>query len=454
MENEYEIDFTELLESKSYPVIRKLFRDMNAADIADVLEEFDFSEQIMCFRLVERTKRADVFSYLEIDFQKTLLEELNDSVVISVLNQMDAVDRTRLLEDLDAEVSNSIILRLDPEERQLAWKLLSYPEDSVGRIMSPEFLALRKDMQVNEAIEYVRWNASRYDEELVNQLFVVSEQGKYLGEISLVGLLLSDPTTQPVQNVMEKSTVLLAATDDREIAVDQFRQYDLTLMPVVDEHEQLVGIVHSEDIFQVAEEEASEDIQQFGGTEALEMSYFNTTLLSLLKKRAGWLAVLFVGGIVTGEAIKYYDDIFTKMSFLIIFLPLIISSGGNSGSQAASLIIRAIAIRDMEISDWRKVLLREFITGLGLGLILGALGFLISKFWGFENVVGVIVSLSLIGIVIFGAVAGSMLPFLLQRLKLDPAVCSSPLVASLVDVFGIIIFSNVAILATKYFVAS
>lgn len=440
-----------LLSERNFSAIRKGFKEYNPTDIAEVVDGEDISDQIMYFRLIERSKRAEAFTYLDIDDQKNLLEELNDSVVISVMNQMDPVDRTKLLEDLTPEISNSIILKLDPEERQLAWKLLSYPEDSVGRIMSPEFVALKKNMLVNQAIEYVRWNASRYSEELLNQIFVVSSSGEYLGEISLVGLLLADPTSQPVGEVMETGFSLLNATDDQETAVDVFRKYDRTLMPVVDESNVLVGVVHSEDVFAVAEEEASEDIQQFGGVEALDVSYFNTGLASLIKKRAGWLAVLFIGGIVTGKAIKYYDAAFDTMAFLVVFLPLIISSGGNSGSQAASLIIRGIAIRDMELSDWYRVLVRESITGLGLGLFLGFLGFVCSIFWGFNYSVGIIVAISLLGIVIFGAIAGSMLPFALQRLKLDPAVCSSPLVASLVDVVGVVIFANVALLIAQYF---
>ena len=433
------------LEKRSFAGIRTMLRGLDAADIAHQFKSLAVSESIVLFRLIDRARRAEVFAFLELDQQESLLEELPDVVVISVLDAMEPVDRTRLLESLDPEISNRIILKLSPEERQMAWQLLSYPEDSVGRMMTPEFLSLRSSITVSQAIEDIRWNASNFSKDMILHLFVVDENGKYVGDISLAALFVADPTSQAILEIMDPPTGILNAFDDQELAVDAFRKYDEPIIPVLDERGVLIGVVHADEVFDAAEEEASEDIQQFGGSEALEDSYFQTSIPTLLKKRAGWLAILFAASTLTSETLKAYEHTLEVMSFLILFLPLIVSSGGNSGSQASALIIRGIAVREMELGDWHKVFRREITVGLGLGLILGTLGYFWSIIWGMEQYIAVIVATSLLCVVIFGAVVGSMLPFLLKRLGLDPAVCSSPLIASVSDVVGILIFFNIAI---------
>ena len=438
------------LSEKRFSHLRHAFRECEFADVADSIKEFQIDQSIVLFRLIPKARRAEVFAYLPFDLQEKLLEELPDEFVISILNEMEPVDRTRLLESLDLDISNRIILKLAPEERQVAWQLLSYPEESVGRIMSPEFLTLTADMRASDAIEHVRWNASRFPEERILHLFVLDDQKRYMGDVSLATLLIADPTSTPVSEIMDRSYAAISVYADREVAVDSFRKYDRTYIPVVDDQSVLLGVVQAEDVFDVAEEEASEDIQQFGGIEALEESYFETDVLTLLRKRAGWLSILFIGGLLTSAALKTYNSTFTAMNFLVFFLPLIISSGGNSGSQAASLIIRGIAVREMDSKDWARVLSRELITGIGLGVILGLLGICCAWFWGYDVIVAIILAISLVGVVVFGAVVGSMLPFSLKRVGLDPAVCSSPLVATFVDVVGVVIFSNVAIAVTQY----
>ncbi len=437
------------LEARQFNQLRQAFRSLEVADIAEAIKEFEISQCIVLFRLIPKSRRAEVFAYLPFDRQEEMLEQLPDVLVVSILNEMEPVDRTRLLEGLDPDISNRIILKLTPEERQVAWQLLSYPEDSVGRIMSPEFMTLRAEMRASNAIEHVRWNASRFPEERILRLFVVDEDGRYLGDVSLAALLIADPSSQPVSEIMDSSYTALSVYDDRESAVDAFRKYDRSYIPVVDEDNVLLGVVQADDVFDVAEEEASQDIQQFGGIEALEESYFQTDIFTLMRKRAGWLSILFIGGLFTSAALKTYNDTFTAMSFLIFFLPLIISSGGNTGSQAASLIIRGIAVRDMELRDWGRVLRRETITGVALGIILGVLGICCAWFWGYDAIVALIIAVSLVGVVLFGAIVGSMLPFILKRVGLDPAVCSSPLVATFVDGIGVVIFSNVAIAVTR-----
>ncbi len=439
------------LEQRKYIALRSRFKHLEPADIAEAMEELDASRCTLAFRLIASERKAEVFSYLPFEQQQSLLDVFPDDAVTVLLNEMEPVDRTQLLEDLPPELSSKFIERLDPEERGMAWRLLSYPEDSVGRMMSPEFFSTLAGIRVSEAIEHVRWNAARYPEEALNQIFVVDAQGKYLGDVSIGALFVAEDNNDLVENIVGSSYVTLSAYDDREVAVDAFRKYDKSAIAVIDDVGCLVGLVSSDEVFDVAEEEATEDIQQFGGSASLEDSYFQTALIVLLRKRAGWLAVLFLGGLWAGRALKGFEDAIASYAFLVFFLPLIISSGGNTGSQAASLVIRSLAIREFNLKDWYRVLAREVVTGIGLGIVLGCMGFTCALFWGLSPIVGGIVFLSLIGVVLFGTVIGSMLPFILKKVGLDPAVSSSPLIASLVDLFGILIFFNIALLVMKHF---
>ena len=444
-------ELIEALDGRRYIALRSRFKHLEAADIAESMCDLDAGMCALAFRLISSERKAEVFSYLPSEQQQGLLDIFPDDAVTVLLNEMEPVDRTQLLEDLPPELSSKFIERLNPEERGMAWRLLSYPEDSVGRIMSPEFFSTLAGIRVSEAIEHVRWNAARYPEEALNQIFVVDADGKYLGDVSIGALFVAEDNNDLVENIVGSSYVTLSAFDDREMAVDSFRKYDKSALAVIDDNNILVGLVSSDDVFDVAEEEATEDIQQFGGIASLEDSYFQTSLMVLLKKRAGWLALLFLGGLFSGKALRNYEEAIASYAFLVFFLPLIISSGGNTGSQAASLVIRSLAIREFDLEDWYRVLGREILTGVGLGVVLGVMGFFCTLFWGLSATVGGIVFLSLIGVVIFGTIMGSMLPFLLKRVGLDPAVSSSPLIASLVDLFGILIFFNIAIFVMKHF---
>ncbi len=442
----------EALQQKNYNHLRQMLKTTEVADIAEACAEIDVVENMALLRLVPKLRRAQVFSHLPLERQELLLAELPDVAITSLLNEMEPDDRTKLLEELNPEIATKVIQKLTPNERRVAWQLLSYPENSVGRLMTPEFVAVPIGMNVSDAIEYIRWNASRYSEDLLNKIFVVDPQSIYVGDVSLAGMLIADPTSQPVENIINKTQVYLSANDDQEKAVDYFRKYGRTIIPVIDEKNTLLGVVTADDVFDVAEEEATEDIQQFGGTATLEDSYFETPLWMMLRKRAGWLSVLFLGELFTGTAMRHYDDAIASMRYLVYFVPLIISSGGNSGSQAASLIIRGLAVREMMLRDWRRIFGREIMMGLGLGSILGLLGLLRALTWGQGPQVGIIVALSLVCVVIFGAVVGAMLPFLFKRLNLDPAVSSSPFIASLVDLFGIVIFFEIAVFVTRNYI--
>ena len=442
-------DLIEMIEMRNFADIRSCFNNSESADISECLQECSIKYSIPLLRMVPKEKRAEVFSYLPIETQKELLESLPDIVVESILNKMEPVDRNHLLEDLPEEVRVNKIAMLDPDERSMAWKLLSYPEDSVGRIMSPEFLAIDKDITVRDALADLRWRSAKIRETLLHHILVVDCNGELQGHLNLATLVTCDPDTLKVSELADSIPYSISALDDEGVAVDYFRKYDRPYVPVVNEHNLLVGIVEADDIFDVAEEEATEDIQSFGGQASLEDSYLQTPIHVLLRKRGSWLAMIFLLMMFTANVLQVYEASF-EMKFILIFLPLIISSGGNSGSQAASLIIRGLAVKDITLNDWKKVFKREAIIGLGLGLLLGLLGFVRVVFLGDHGLLaGSVIGASLIAVVIFGALVGSMLPFMLKALKLDPAVSSSPAIASLVDIFGIFMLFNIAIQFAK-----
>lgn len=439
----------ELLERKDFRAIKTLFKASETADVGDAINDASISDSTTLFRLIPRTRRARVFSYLNLDVQEMMLEELPEGVVNPLVNEMEPDDRTKMLEELPFEIRNKIILRLTPEERKIAWQLLSYPEESVGRLMTPDLLEFSPDMKVVDVLERMRWSHTNIPEEQLNFLFVTDKEGRYVGEVSLARLVTADPPTKKVEEIMRKKHVTLNPNDDQSEAVNFFRQYDRNYFPVTDEDGILIGIVTADDVFDVAEEEATEDIQQFGGTATLEDSYFETPIFTLFKKRAGWLAILFIGGTITSTCLRHYEDYTISMAWLVFFLPLIVSAGGNTGSQSASLVIRGLAVREIDVADWHKVMWREIVVGVGLGLVLAVLGYTRALTWDLGNTVGVVVAMTVMFIVCFGAVAGAMLPFLFKRVKLDPAVISSPLLAQMIDIVGVVIFYNIALYVVK-----
>lgn len=442
-------DIKKLMDGKDYKELRSLLSSLEIADISELFEELSLSYSIAFFRMVPKDRRTEVFSFLNFDKQQSMLERMPQLVVASILNEMEPVDRTQFLEDLPEEERAKNISLLEPSERNMAWKLLSYPEDSIGRIMSPEFVAVSKESTVKDVMADIRWNSERVRESLLNHIFVVDDKGKLEGHLNLSSLVIADPISMKVSELLDPTIYAVSVHEEEEAAVDYFRKYDRPYIPVVDREDVLVGIIEADIIFDVAEEDATEDIQAFGGQASLEESYLQTPVFTLFKKRGGWLASIFLMMMFTANVLQAYEDSFA-MGFVLIFLPLIISSGGNSGSQAASLIIRGLAVRDIEMEDWSKVLRREIVMGLCLGLVLGFLGFMRVVWIGDHGLIaGLTIASSLVSIVTFGAVAGSMLPFILKSMNLDPAVSSSPVIASLVDIFGIFILFNIAIQLTK-----
>jgi magnesium transporter len=374
--------------------------------------------------------------------------------VVGILNEMSPDDRTALLEELPSAAARQLIKLLTPEERNIAQALLGYPEGSVGRLMTPDLIAVDAGWSVSEVLDYVRENGQ--DSETLNVIYVVDDRGKLLDDIRIREFLLK-PLETKVSDLMEGTFVSLNVTDSQEDAVNIFKKYDRTALPVVDSGGVLVGLVTIDDMLDVAEEEATEDIQKFGGMEAVDEPYMRIPLFMMVRKRAGWLVVLFLGELLTAAAMRHYEAEIAKAVVLTLFLPLIISSGGNSGSQASMLIIRAMALGEVALRDWRRVMRKEILSGFLLGAVLGTVGFLqIAGLSMFVDVYGphwmlvaLTVGCALVGVVMWGSLAGSMLPFILRRAGADPATSSAPFVATMVDVTGLIIYFSIALLIMR-----
>src|SRR6266498_1474748 len=442
-------DLEALIEARDFASLREETRNWPAGDLADLMEPLPVEKEAVVFRLLPRDEAAQVFSYLPIENQQYLLKAMAHEEVVHILNDMSDDHRTELLEELPAQVTQRLLNLLSPEERHRASFLLGYAENSVGRLMTPHFVRVRPNWTVAQALEHIR----RYgeDSETMSLIYVIDEKGKLIDDLRIRQILLAAADT-PISDLMDSRFVALKATDDQEVAVEEFREADLNALPVTDTQGVLIGIVTVDDIFDVAEEEATEDIQKMGGSEALDEPYMDIAIPSMVRKRATWLIVLFLSEMLTATAMGRFETEIAKAVVLSIFVPLVISSGGNSGSQASTLIIRAMALGEVGLRDWWRVMRREILSGLALGAILGTIGIIRISAWHFlfnsygEHwfLLALTVGFALVGIVLWGSLAGSMLPFLLRRIGLDPATSSAPFVATLVDVSGLIIYFTVA----------
>ena len=446
-----EPEIRSMIEARDFAALREVFREWAPADVAEVILDLQEDEQVIIFRVLPHDLAADVFEYLDFDAQQTLLRAMAHEQVGAILNEMSPDDRTALLEELPSAAARQLIQLLTPEERRVAIALLGYPEDSVGRLMTPDFIAINEDWTVQQVLDYVREHGR--DSETLNFIYVVDDRGKLIDDVRMREFLLR-PLTAKISDIRDQEFVALNVTDSQQDALNVFRRYDRAALPVVDSRDTLVGIVTSDDMLDVAEQEATEDIQKLGGSEALDAPYLTIRFPHMIRKRAPWLVILFLSEMLTATAMGFFADEIAKAVVLALFVPLIISSGGNSGSQATTIVIRAMALGEVALRDWWKVMRREVLSGLTLGVILGTIGFLRIAVWSTAfhlygphwPLIGLTIFFSLIGVVMWGTLSGSMLPFVLRRVGLDPAAASAPFVATLVDVTGLIIYFTVAFL--------
>lgn len=443
-----------VVRNRDFSRLRDMVRNRDAGDIAGLLTDMSVEDQVVVFRLLPRKDAAAVFEYLSLDAQETLLRAMAQEDVAALLNNMAPDDRTMFLEELPAAATRQLLALLTPAERSVAVSLLGYPEDSIGRMMTPDYVAVREHWTIQEVLNYIRTHGQ--DSETLNLIYVVDEQGMLIDDIRIREFLLAR-VDAPVSDLMDRRFVALKATDDEETAVQLFREYDRVALPVTDTAGMLIGIVTIDDILDVAEQTATEDIQRIGGSEALDEPYMKIAFWRMIRKRAGWLTALFLGEMLTATAMGAFEAEISKAVVLALFVPLIISSGGNSGSQASTLVIRALALGEVSLRDWWRIARREIFAGLALGAILGSIGFLRITIWSaFSSIYGqywflvaMTVSFALIGVVLWGTLIGSLLPLVLRKLGFDPATSSAPFVATLVDVTGLVIYFGVAMVILR-----
>jgi magnesium transporter len=449
MENEALLEkFGLLANERNHQELRVYLDDQLITDIAELIYE-DPEQADLIINNLSISRAAAAFRILDFPQQEEVIRGLPAAKVAELLNELPADDRAAFLGELPSEAVKELIRLLTPEERKITLSLLGYPENSVGRIMTPDYIAVREEWSVKQVLDYIREHGK--DSETIDVIYVVDEKGILLDDFRIREFLLVSPDTL-VHTLMDDRFVALHAIDEQEEAIQVFRMENRVALPVIDDQGVLLGIVTIDDMLWIANEEHTEDIQKIGGTEALDEPYLDMPLLKLVKKRVGWLVVLFIGEMLTATAMGFFEDEIAKAVVLALFVPLIISSGGNSGSQASTLIIQAMALGEIDINDWWRVMRREILSGLMLGGILGLIGFIRILLWNslFHTygdhtfLIGITVGFSLIGVVLWGTLSGSMLPLVLKRLGADPATSSAPFVATLVDVTGLLIYFSMA----------
>lgn len=443
-------ELSEMIAQRDFNALREVLSHFPAADIAEIFCDLAPGDGAVLLRLLPRQLAAEVFEHLPVGDQEKTLHALASEHVAQILNDIAPDDRTALLQELPAAATQKLLALLTPGERRVAVELLGYPKNSIGRLMAPEYVSINQNWNVAEVFKHLRTQRDKRDS--VSHLYVVDDAGRLLDYVRLRNLAVADPAT-PVSALLEHQNISLCAADDQESAIPIFKKYDVTMLPVVDTGNVLVGVITVDDILDVAEAETTEDIQKLGGVEALDGPYLKIGIFDMLRKRAPWLAVLFIGEMFTSTAMGYFEKEIERAAVLAIFLPLILSSGGNSGSQATTLIIRAMALGDVTLRDWWRVFRRELLTGFLLGCSLASIGIIRILTWQMLGIkdygakhmkLAITVGGSLVGVVLWGSLIGSMLPLLLRRLNLDPATCSAPFVATFVDVTGIIIYFTIA----------
>jgi magnesium transporter len=448
--NVLQADLEAFIQAKDWSGLRDALAELDPPDLAEIIIDLPPHDEGVIFRVLPRERAASAFSYLPVEHQEGLVRSLSSEEMQRIVVDMTPDDRARLFEELPAAVTRRLLEALTPEQLKATRDLLGYPPGTAGRYMTPEYVALRPDMTAAEALQHVRRTGA--GKETLNVLYVVEPSGKLARDLRLGTLVLAPEATR-VGDIEDRALVAIPATADVRDVVAAFEKYDRVALPVVDASGHMLGILTVDDVLDFATKQATEEIQKLGGSEALDAPYFSVRFGAMVKKRAGWLSALFFGEMLTATAMAGYEEEIKRAAVVALFVPLIISSGGNSGSQATSILIRSLALREVRLGEWVRVLGKELATSLVLGVFLGTIGFFRICLWswigwntyeGHAYLVGATVFVSLIGVVTFGTLVGSMLPFVLRRLGFDPASASAPFVATLADVTGLLIYFNVA----------
>lgn len=421
--------------------IRQLgWNDFLIPDIASLLISLEKSDRVILFRVLPRSVAAEVFSYLEKEDRNSLLKALTHEETRYLLSNLRPDDRTALFEELPGQVTQRLLNLLNPDDLKEARLLLGYPKESVGRLMTPDYVAVRPHWTIQEAIKHIRLKAR--NSETLHTIYVTDKSWTLLDSLELSLLILADPQ-ETVETVMDHNFISLSAFDHREVAVKTMQKYDVFSLPVVDSDGILLGLVTFDDVMDVAEEEATEDFHRTAAVTPLKASYRESSIKDLVSKRIGWLIALVFVSLLSSGVIAIYEETLQTVIALTVFIPLLLGSGGNAGAQASTLMVRAIATNDVDISEWMRVFLRELMVGLLLGVCMGILSSIFGSIrGGFE--IGLIVGLTMLAVILAANLIGVMLPFILTKMRLDPAVASNPLITSITDVLGLLIYFAVA----------
>lgn len=428
---------------------------VHPAELAQAIESIPFKYALASFSTLDYDTQVYTFPYLDILLQHKLVRNLSQQCTSHLLNNLSSDERISFFSDLSHLERAVYINYLDEENRRETQDFLGYSENSVARLIDTDYATIFQDMTVAEASQHLRENHK--DTEAANVIYVVDEKGKLIDDIQVRRLVLNAPEMK-ISDIMDGDFVSLNISDTQETAIQKFKDYDRVVIPVVNEGNMLLGVITIDDIMDVVEQKETEEIQKFGGVEKLDFPYVKTGFFKLTEKRATWLIILFLGEMLTATAMGYFEHEISQAVVLALFVPLIISSGGNSGSQAATLIIRALALKELTIKDWWFVMRREILSGITLGIILGSIGFLRITIWqqlGWYDygehwfLIALTVFCSLIGIILWGTLTGSMIPIILKKYDIDPATSSAPFVATLVDVTGLIIYFTIAAVILK-----
>lgn len=432
----------QLIDTRSWSGVRAVLRDVPPPELAELLFEVEKPNRILLFRSLHRDQSAEVFSHLDPGLQDALLKDLTDGEARHLLSELDPDDRTALLEEMPAIATKKMLALLSAEDLREARQLLGYPEETVGRLMTPDYVRVFPEMTAYEALEDIRMIG--HDSETINMIYVTNKNGKLLDDFKLRKLILAKQDV-PISSLMDDTFVSLSAFDDREMAVSMMQRYDLVALPVTDSNGILLGIVTFDDVMDVAEEEVTEDIHKSASVEPLKMSYHSASVRSLYMKRVSWLIMLVLLNLVSAGVIAAYEESLAEMVVLLFFIPILIASGGNTGAQSSTLIIRALVTGDISLDQWGRTFVKEIAVGallaLTLGVIGGTLGFIRG---GFRFDIMLAIALSMTTIVIMGNAVGMVLPFVLARLNLDPATASGPLITTIADAGGLLIYFSIS----------
>lgn len=435
------INFEELIQNKSWSALRRELEDLDPILIADVIEDLSDQDDIILFRLLPREQAKNTFQYLSHEKQEQIIEGLAKNVnkLSGLLNDLDPDDRTAFFEELPGNITQRLIQLLSPAERKIAIQLLGYPEHSIGRLMTPEFVAVKPEFTVAQALNHIREHGR--DSETLNLIYVIDENWKLIDDIRIREIILAQPD-QLIKDLMDEHFVSLNAFDDQEIAIRVFQDQDRIAIPVIDSGGLLIGIVTVDDVMDVAEEETTEDFHKFGSFQAAIVNPLKAKVFFLYQKRIVWLIVLVFMNIFSGAALSSFEKVIQSAVSLIFFLPLLIGSGGNAGAQSATLMIRSLAIGDVEMKDWFRLIGKEFLVSFLLGITMAAGVSLIASVRAPEYIF--IVATTMVIAVMAGSLIGMLLPFIFTKLKLDPAAASAPLITSIADITGVIIYFSIA----------